>query len=129
METEAIMKGNALIAAFMGGEFERKPDHFEPDRYHETFTFIGGQGNWLMRNEKERCVYLTAQLQYHAQWDWIMPVYDKIRAFVAIMFSHERQYYQTAWLFMRRGLGDAKIDALWLAIVGFINAYNIQKKP
>lgn len=70
-------KENELIALFMGAEFLRRPDSFDPEKYHESYVFKGHPGNWRVENETKS--HLTApQLMYHTDWDWLMPVITKI---------------------------------------------------
>ena len=72
MENQEILKGNKLIAEFMGFK-------------------IGKLNGWLSGTTIEDCAYLKdesgniskanliSKLKYHSSWDWLMPVVEKIR--------------------------------------------------
>lgn len=75
MTIKEILKGNALIAVFMGAEFERKQDPFD-DRYIESYIFKGSPTNWRVK-DNIKSSYRVEQLMYHTEWDWIMPVCKK----------------------------------------------------
>jgi len=60
MSEQEITEGNKLIAEFMGGAIKGN-----------IVTFNGG---WENNNQH----WITG-LQYHTSWDWLMPVYFKLR--------------------------------------------------
>lgn len=61
---EEIIEGNKLIAEFMGYEKTIYSDVFNGDLY--ALDVSKGE------------IYAISQMQYHASWDWIMPVVEKI---------------------------------------------------
>lgn len=73
MTIEEILEGNALIAIFMGAEYERKKDPFS-DRYIESYIFKGSPHNWRCYNDNIKYSYIVEQTMYHTDWEWIMPV-------------------------------------------------------
>lgn len=111
---------NELIAEFMGAEFVRKPDIFYPDRYNETYIFQGHPGNW--RVEKEIRSHLTEpMLCYHTDWDWLMPVVEKINK-VDIIDMRREQLQETIW----RYVSKVQILDAHMYVVEFIKWYNNQ---
>lgn len=67
MEKEEILKGNKLIAEFMGFELS---DTFSPALPPH---YINKEGETLTG-------YIDTELKYHSRWDdWLMPVWHKFR--------------------------------------------------
>ncbi len=139
MEQSEIIEGSVLISTFMGAEYERKKDAFE-ERYHETMTFVGTPGNWRGRNDLTRHQYLTMHLMYHTDWDWIMPVVEKIEEIEKRRFGVEitpfgividdyKELSNISIVEVQKEEGDTKILLLWIAIVDFLKWYNSQSLP
>lgn len=137
---------NKLIAQFMGGEYERRKDCFS-DRYFEYYYFMGGQGNWRIE-KATRCQYASEMLMYHTDWDWLMPVVEKIentssetvaKIFVSIN-GRECGYWnyfnavdclrtENSGKVQKKFTGKTKIEAVYNACVHFIEWYNKQLLP
>src|SRR4051812_17987703 len=88
MTPEEIIKGNGVIASFMGAEYERKKDPFN-DRYIESYIFRGHPGNWRVEREI-RTQQMSHQLMYHTDWDWLMPVWFVLRS---VIWQHGNSSY------------------------------------
>ena len=86
------MQNNKLIAEFMG------VDYVDIDTYLES----------------------NKELQYHASWDWLMPVVEKI------MWDNDIEDNQCTNI--AEALCDAKIDRVYDAVVEFIKTYNDGKQ-
>ena len=127
-----------MIAEFMGGEFERKRDLFD-DRYNETFSFIGGQGNVWRAIYTARHHYSIPMLAYHHAWDWIMPVIEKIEeidksgSVFSVRIEHgECNIFESSasapmvLRFSRES--SSKLEAVYKAVVAFIIWHNNQPK-
>lgn len=116
MTTEEIISGNELIAEFMGIP--------KCDRCTEACgRYKFGSGMY----------YLPEGMEYHSSWDWLMPVVEKIDTdfcsdYEVIIFSsscHIQSCIGGKQSFMGAG---KKIDAVYQAIIEFINWYNSQNK-
>jgi hypothetical protein len=128
MEKEKIVEGNKLIASFMG--------------------FIrAGEPNAGYARLKDWCIqpfgwFDDEGLKYHTSWDWLMPVVEKIErmdngAGVRFTTSIEGRYlnvkdtpfahcvtiYQNQFPRIKEA-DEAKITAVWQAVVAFITWYN-----
>ncbi len=128
METK---EKNKMIAEFMGAEYERKKHPFE-DRYIETLIFKGHPGNW--RVEKEiKCHETPEQLMYHTDWDWLMPVVEKIESG---LYCHSFIIFNNrATIEFVNGNKETtvavdekdKIGAVYYAVLKYINEYNLNQ--
>jgi hypothetical protein len=133
-------KGNKLIALFMGAKFLRNQDFINPDKINESFSFLGGQGNWRLLKDPSWHSYKEYQLLYHTDWDWLMPVVEHIErlgfASVIEKVAWEQSVIHRVWFTNLNGAHyelasvrhESKITAVWLAVVAFIEWYNDQKK-
>ena len=66
MTTDEIVKGNKLIAEFMGWHFEPAFSDVNTTRYDRWITPYSP-------------AWATAeQMAFHSSWDWLMPVVEKI---------------------------------------------------
>lgn len=126
ISTEDLMKGNKLIAEFMG--LQRGKDH--AGRSIIKHWQIKGVGYF---DDKE--------LKYHSSWDWLMPVVEKIeenhKTVIAISYWGDKHYMNimTGVGLMRStldnpskfmGVGETKIQAVYSAVTQFITWYNQQ---
>jgi len=113
MEQKQIDEGNKLIALFMAS-FEE----FENDR-QVIINDIENKG-------------AVGSMQYHKEWDWIMPVVDQVESIelvsVNISVDVVEIFNMTDYeLITRVEVIETKIIRLWIAIVQFIQWYNKQK--
>jgi len=126
MKEKEILEGNKLIAEFMEGKLI--------DGYYDI-------PHLPVAVIKENC------LSYHSSYDWLMPVVEKIEktcdvtiiigaAFPYKLFESGRDKNMVAVRDLRRTemaqsisqtTADNKIDAIWLAVVEFIEWYNQNK--
>lgn len=128
MDAKEIIEGNRLIAEFMGG------------KYDKDTTFPIHQDNiWIPIHGIVNCKTVEPgkgkTIQYNSSWDWLMPVVEKIETIkiegYAINFSimYTTAHWTPAhWGGLKTYLGRSKMDAVWLACVGFIQWYNNQKQ-
>ena len=106
------MKDNKLIAEFMGGQ-----------------RVLPNEDFYCMPTHNNLC-YAVSELQYHASWDWLMPVVEKIesdeRYDVEILQYGTRiiERTKTDWIEVVNNIADisfdSKIDHTYDAIVKFI---------
>lgn len=123
MTNEEIIEGNKLIAKFMGGKFRKSKDKNTLNKYFD----LKDKGYFYYENE----------ICYHASWDWIMPVVEKIESFgfytnilsadndnkkhaMHITLVNEEEQY-SLWY-------ESKILAVYKAVVEFIKWYNQNTK-
>ena len=134
-----ILKGNKLIAEFMGGKFFK-----DTEMILEIKVLNPTTGNYISCADK---------LQYHSSWNWLMPVVEKIArcqtADEEVIYNGEDSYFDayyprtfgminsTTKEYMVRinrfPLHQSKslIEATWFAVVEFVESYNVQpiEKP
>lgn len=116
-----IIEGNKLIAKFMGFSIENIKGTeimFPPiNSYYKLntqHTFCG-----------ENISPTSDRLLFHKSWDWLMPVLEKIEVTNRVgMRENKCEIFlsetETTGLFERA----SKIDALWEAIVNFLEKTN-----
>jgi len=129
---EEIISGNKIIAVFDGGVIQADA--------------VGHlKRNIFFRDMKMGLhLYNAEMLCYHSSFDWLMPVVEKIEklGYKTVLATSECgcKYYQNISTgvgiiketvnnpskFM--GQSESKIEAVWIAVVPFINWYNNNKK-
>ena len=109
---KTIEEGNKLIAEFVGAKNDLSDIYYLPEFAHYFNSY--GQIEW------SDCFRLN-ELKYYTSWDWLMPVVEKIEkttAFVNIK----------GCLVNVSNIVDvsapSKIEAVWIAVVEFIEWYN-----
>jgi len=128
-------EGNKLIAEFMGGKLQNigNGDYYD-GAYLDTIPAWEEGGSIVMWKGQRDCVSPN-DLSYHLSFDWLMPVVEKIEA--------DRKY-RVPMVWNCCDVNDAtdgysniveitgmptKIEAVWQAVVQFIEWYNKQSKP
>jgi hypothetical protein len=134
MKAKDAKKGNELIAKFIGMKFARASHG--TDSHGEYFA----PSRWI----NEKGVGYTTSLNYHKDWNWLMPVVEKIEN---TNVSY-RDFYGHAVIIdnwnctIKDCLGgeirctinpssskiSSKIEATWVAVVEFIKWYNNDKR-
>ena len=135
-----ITEGNKLIAEFM--ECKKVPTSPEiltfyvPPFYYdrEVETGIGMKSDC-------GCEYTPEEMLYHSSWDWLMPVVEKIESTNRVHCTEYYPYMVTMWKSgckisdgnngreISGGFSpESKIDAVWTAVVQFIEWYNSELK-
>ena len=120
------LEGNKLIAEFTGWTFAPNVNH---ESESPTYELRDAHGF----NE-----YRTADMfSYHSSWDWLMPVVEKIEKDFATEFEitiYSASCYIQKWNKKKQswdsfvsGVGK-KIEAVYDAVVQFIQWYNSQSK-
>jgi hypothetical protein len=139
MNNEEIIEGNKLIAEFMGGTKTKSPgyldrDYFDfKDKPYQKWTNLYG-GSF-----EETTLYWEGDLKYHSDWNWLMPVIEKIEK-VEFMEAEDAND-PDACAFIRtfsRGMvrinrftlhqANTLLEAAWQAVVDFIKWNNNQPK-
>ena len=126
METDERIEGNKLIAEFMGGKFRKSKDKNTLNKYFD----LKDKGYFYYENE----------IRYHASWDWIMPVLEKIEqigCIIEISYSlvcmcricvigkkHEKAFN----IINDNNGGLEPIIAIYKSVVEFIKWYNQNTK-
>lgn len=115
-----IMEGNKTIAIFMGYR-NYMYESLSGDRY-----MVIQKGKTIVRETNA-----DLDLLYHSSWDWIMPVYNKIRDLPCIrmpsngvedsVMPHIKQMGA-----MKDGAIRGDIKKCWVGIVQFIKWHNNQ---
>lgn len=111
---EVIEAGNVLIAEFMG---------FVIKNFGAAFLRYT---DYAHRNEEYYDWKLVRDLKYHSDWNWLMTVVEKI-IYGEYPDLDESKYNHYSLAIMRE-LSYAKIEAVWKAVVEFIEWYNNHKK-
>jgi hypothetical protein len=123
MESKEIIEGNKLIAEFMGWRFETIHDQYGG----ELLAYFQDELRW----RGERPEYLDTMCSsehgyaFHCDWNKLMPVVEKIEA----MDHYSRVTIENNFCGINdmdelSGVGDSKIDAVWKAVLCFVNWYN-----
>ena len=120
MKDKMIIEGNKLIAEFMGYETHENWEFWITGSYIEKF-------DW----------YSPGTMKFHNDWNWIMPVVEKIES-----KNYAVTITQNICIIQASIMGDCttitrqsgnydtpntKIHNTWLAVIEFINWYNKNK--
>lgn len=104
MNKQITAEGNRLIAEFMGGKLhKRNPSNNKSFRINPTF----------MRGFILSPFLCIEDLEYHCDWNWLMPVAKK-----CIKSHHDMR------MDIYSALDNVDMKALWAAVVEFIKFYN-----
>lgn len=123
MTQEEIIESNRLIAEFMGAEIKDIGDgqdgyHF-PNPVPTEFNVSG----W--RNKTA-----TKYLYYHTSWDWLMPVYRKIKNYLNEIDRPSNNHVcfgDSLEVDIHCAVTSIEIEKSFRAIVEFIKWYNQTK--
>lgn len=131
MEKMKIIEGNKLIESFMGNN--------PFGAYHEDDDL------YLNLDDKHRHLKQGSFTKYHLSWDSLMPVIEKIEGLICdLPFKGIVTPYQvellsrnqtnifnwpenTSIVFINKD-NISKIESAWMAVVEFINWYNVNRK-
>ena len=117
METQnEILKGNKLIAEFMGVINESSNIYYMPE--------FGAYKNNYGQIEFEDC-FRPNELKYHNSWAWIMPVWEKIVNIGDNIDSSIRKAYFTP---IKHSLYVCDISGLFNDVTEFIKWYNLKNQ-
>jgi hypothetical protein len=120
MTHEETVEGNVLIAGFMG---------YETDNDNGVLHFIIPEHpievHWMGNADR----YERDMLKYHQNWEWLMPVIDKIESLGSKVQTStsprcSRHYCEIRVFGFAHEWADTKIEAAYNAIVKFIKWYN-----
>lgn len=138
MENKEIIEGNRLIAEFLGWSFEKEGDN--PSSIGDYYL-VKFQGRDMWRgNNKDIINVLVDGHRFHAAWEKLMPVVEKISR---IEFERKYDEDQEKWIIWTHHpvtfgmlddqgrpmvrfycntfhFGDTLIEAAWKAVVDFI---------
>jgi len=123
MKKKEIIEGNRLIAEFLGSKFINDAPEDYPNGYYYQPEEI--EGDCPTGIPEDWC--------FESSWDWLMSVVEKIESLdwgVEITRnscsikcgSKPNKFFETY------KVCDTKIEAVWLACVGFSDWYNINYK-
>lgn len=107
---EDIVKNNQLIAKFMGAKMIVK-------NYHDISIL----------KFPDKKTYDIQALKYHCSWDWLLPVYRKIRDIIndrAKLDKHTRTKGDLLELDALMAICEVDIQKAFDSIVAFIKWYN-----
>lgn len=133
---KTVEENNRLIAEFMGAEVYEAPNFHGKIIWWAKYPF----DNTPMIDERVRNLL---NLEYATSWDWLMPVVEKIEhssigEYISFsvnvinqsccIYCHFKNaqdgvIYQTPW----GQAPDTKIEAVYSAVIEFINWYNQQQ--
>jgi hypothetical protein len=136
METSKILEGNKLIAEFMGMK-KGHPDPNERRWENDWFESLNPGGGEFESGNRHKYLF------FDSEWNWLMPVVEKIESmkyfFNSAPFIDDETgeltgEYFCAILFKTTNLNcghfidvtgcSSKIEATWKAVVEFIKWYN-----
>jgi len=140
MSNEEIIKGNKLIAEFMGVKSQnRKYTNSPNDNGVEIFFYP-------IPNTDQAFLKAASELMYQESWDWLMPVVEKIsklnlpdpdgvsetwQPYPRTFGMQDEDTGNFMFRFNRHVcFGDTTlIMAAWRAVVDFIKSNNSQQQP
>jgi hypothetical protein len=139
MTHEETVRGNTLMAEFMGGVYKTSPVTLEIDK---TRIYLGEDEVMFFTapNTASFNSYSWAyqyQLQYNISWDWLMPVVEKIQKELKVMISINfwswgatecKIYPNEVGSEEKEAETETSITSTWLAVLEFIKWYNVQSK-
>jgi len=125
------MESNKLIAEFMGAIGTPKYNPTEWDIY------ITGCIDVDSDDENAKHFYTPEEMKYHSEWNWLMPVVEKIEATLDDDGYGNNVLIETSSCTILSGNdgsvvigfteGITKTEATYQAVVEFINQYNFNK--
>jgi len=121
-------QGNRMIAEFMG----LKPRTMDGNSFYwsdSPFYHVA------LDTEEQVMQAISEYAKYHESWDWLMPVVEtiegilnsKLNPFEVSIHSKACQIYSIGIIKTFGSDGSTKIEAVWLAVLKFIEWYN--EKP
>lgn len=123
---ENIEQNNALIAQFMGCE-RNKDGTYDVESFYYSPAYTSS-------SIYDTCEYKPENMQYPCSWDWLMPVVEEIEklgywvesrlTYVSIGKQCDEA---TIFNISFSSLTTTKIEAIYNAVVKFINWYNQNK--
>ena len=117
-----VTENNKLIAEFMGGLYNNQS--MLSLQSNEIWLPYHGVCNYKSDNGK--------RLKYHSDWNWLMPVVEKIESLgndILITSNYIQITYNKGEKFIAIELeGNIKIFAVYDACIEFIKWYNEQNK-
>lgn len=139
MKAEEIIKGNKLIAEFIGLKQVKWPNEKElfwvNNNFIEDFTHYEDYSN-TSKFDWGNSLPQTDRLSYDHSWNWLMSVVQKIED---LGFSISILNKSCCVLIKGKGIEDSitrgyiyskesKIESVWLGVIEFIKWYNKQEK-
>ena len=130
MTQEEITEGNKLIAEFMTGHYrdKRKKSYPFPFPVIEVVPAekIMGYGS-VPEGKIKHYEGTPDMMKYHSSWDWLMPVYAKIRQ-VKIEDDHGvSAKIESVFKYVDFAFETDSILSLWKVIVEYLKWYNQNK--
>lgn len=111
-------------------------EHVFEERVLEYYYFKGNPGNYQNHDPETRYQYNADNLLYHAYWDWLMPVVEKIEDLV-LSKNHNPVVTIEKYITVISDNGESilvecqeetRIEGVYKAVVEFIKWYNQQSK-
>ena len=142
MKTEEILKGNTLIANFLGYEIDSIAEELgETPRYYvsDRLECVADGVDWWDTYDGDWTSWLTAdQMKFHSSWDWLMPVVEKIET---LIFG-EDEYFNfqilggcSVYIISSHGRElvsidneQSKLECAYKAAIEFLKWYNKNKQ-
>lgn len=123
MTQEEIIKGNKLIAIFMRGKY-----HIATEGHNEDDEILFPTSPTIFESMLQRSV---ERLKYHIDWNWLMPVVEKIDhkgydVFINGLYCRISDCGQSDFE-LESGEVKTSIEAVWETVVEFIKWFNQQK--
>ncbi len=130
MKTSEILENNILIAKFMGWQVIKegkyfttyKPSAKNPCSIKSVVGYVYERPAWYS---------IANHCNYHSDWNWLMPVVDKIESlgFVVEISLHQTCLYKKPSCdnFSCNRITDDKLKSTYMVVVEFIKWYNSEK--
>lgn len=127
MTEKEKIEGNILIANFMGAT-HKKGKESKKDIYSFLKNISFCEVLAIQTHDGEYMFYKN-ELLFHSSWDWLMPVYHKIRMLYKELATSQKIHWGRRSGKVVRQMIDYDIAEVFKAIVDAIKWYNSQNKP
>ncbi len=140
MDEQKIIEGNILLAIFMGMvPITTKWKHGEWTTWVYENEMFTKDGNTFV----EKC-YVPQELRFHADWNWLMPVVEKISKMAQVNIRPKMTSIYRIWgasmaYAKEQGIPSSEVPPIterdestfilntWQAMIDFINWHNTVK--
>ena len=116
-----IIENNKLIAEFLDWEFDDLSETFET-------TFLKLVEPQAFGDEQFSSKLQDFELEFHSDWNWLMPVVEKIESENIVCFKFQGNNCYCEGNFKYGITAPSKINAVYNACVEFIKWYNNKNK-
>lgn len=130
---------NKLIAEFMGSRYINEPFFDKStNKMVDYWYWTKPDNGWpssKLTNQEYSTAYMIENWAYHTSWDWLIPVVEKIESLnwstelrYTAGVGHNMYFISAGAELNRTKSSTDKIEAVYNAVIFFINWYNQQNQ-